>query len=192
MPILVAGLVLFLGPHSIHLLAPDWRGRVVAKIGLLPWKGLYSLVAIAGFVLVIAGFGQARHAPQLLYVPPVWGRHLNALASLVALVLIAVACVPRARVKAWLGHPMLAGTAVWAAGHLLATGYLHDVVLFGAFLVWALADFVVSRRRDRGAGTVYPAGTLAGDAAAVAAAAVVWAAFAFVLHARLIGVHPLA
>jgi uncharacterized membrane protein len=192
MAILVLGLVIFLGTHSVHMLAPGWRERMIARIGLLPWKGLYSLASIIGLVLIIVGFGMARQAPVLLYVPPAWLKHLNALFTLIAFVLVAAAYVPRNHLKAKLGHPMLAGIKLWAAGHLLATGLLHDVVLFGAFLAWAAVDFAVSRRRDRKIGTVYPVGTLAGDAIAVVLGAVAWAIFAFLLHARLIGVNPFA
>ena len=163
---------------------------MVARIGLLPWKGLYSLVSIAGFVLIVIGFGMARANPHLLYVPPLWLRHLNALFTLVAFVLIAAAYVPRNHLKAKLGHPMLAGVKLWALGHLLATGFVHDVVLFGAFLAWAVANFMASRRRDRIAGTTYPRGTLAFDAIAVAAGVAAWAIFAFLLHLPLIGRNP--
>lgn len=192
MPILTLGLALFFAPHLVHMLAPRWRDRVVARIGLLPWKGLYSMVAGAGLVLAVIGFGMARANPHLLYVPPAWLRHLNALFTLVAFVLVSAAYVPRNHLKQWLGHPMLAGVKLWAIGHLLATGYIHDVVLFGAFLVWAVADFGISRQRDRTAGIVYPHGTLAFDAVAVAAGVAAWAIFAFVLHQRLIGVNPFA
>ena len=192
MPILILGLVIFLGAHSMHMLAPGFRERAVARIGLLPWKGLYSLVSIAGFVLIVIGFGTARAQPHLLYAPPLWLKHLNALFTLVAFVLIAAAYVPRNHLKAKIGHPMLAGVKLWAIGHLLAIGYLHDVVLFGAFLVWAVADFAVSRRRDRATGTVYPAGTARGDVLAVVIGVAAWAIFAFLLHVRLIGVSPFA
>ncbi|HKV65812.1 MAG TPA: NnrU family protein [Rhodanobacteraceae bacterium] len=190
MPILILGLILFLGAHSLHMLAPRLRDRMVARIGLWPWKGLYSLVSIAGFVLIVVGFGMARAQPHLLYLPPMWLKHLNALFTLLAFVLIAAAYVPRNHLKAKIGHPMLAGVKLWALGHLLAIGYMRDVVLFGAFLVWAVADFMVSRRRDRAAGTVYPAGTAMGDALAVAVGVAAWAIFAFLLHLRLIGVSP--
>lgn len=192
MPLLILGLVIFLGTHSVHMLAPGFRERVVARIGPMPWKGLYSVVSIAGFVLIVVGFGMARQAPVLLYAPPLWLKHLNALFTLVAFVLVAAAYVPRNHLKAKIGHPMLAGVKLWALGHLLAIGYLHDVVLFGAFLVWAVADFVVSRRRDRATGTVYPAGTARGDALVVVIGVAAWAIFAFLLHLRLIGVSPFA
>lgn len=190
MALLIVGLVLFLGVHSLPMLAPRFRERTVARIGLMPWKGLYSLVAIAGLVLVIAGFGLARRTPVLLYVPPSPLRHLNALFTLVAFVLIAAAYVPRNWIKARIGHPMLAGVAVWALGHLLATGFVHDVVLFGAFLAWAIADFAVSRRRDHAAGTRYASGTAIGAGVAVSAGVAIWAVFAFALHRPLIGVNP--
>jgi uncharacterized membrane protein len=190
MPILILGLVLFLGAHSVHMLAPGWRKRAIARIGFLPWKGLYSVVAIVGLALIVIGFGMARAQPHLLYVPPMWLKHLNALLTLLAFVLVAAAYVPRNHLKAKIGHPMLAGVKVWALGHLLATGFVHDVVLFGAFLVWAVTDFAASRRRDHVAGTVYPVGTLAGDALAVVAGVAAWAIFAFLLHQRLIGVNP--
>ncbi len=190
MPLLILGLVLFLGMHSVHMLAPGFRDRVVARIGLWPWKGLYSLVSIAGFVLIVIGFGMAHMDSHLLYAPPPWLKHLNALFTLIAFVLFAAAYVPRNHLKAKIGHPMLAGVKLWALGHLLAIGFERDVVLFGAFLVWAVADFAVSRGRDRAAGIVYPAGTAVGDVLAVVIGVAAWAIFAFLLHLRLIGVSP--
>lgn len=191
MAILIVGLVIFLGAHSVRIFADDWRTRQRSQIGEGAWKGLYSIVSIAGFVLIVWGFGQARQHPVPLYVPAVWLRHLNALFTLVAFVLIAAAYVPGNRLKAAIGHPMLAGVKVWAFGHLLATGMLHDVVLFGTFLVWAVVDFIVSRRRDRRLGVTYPAGTTAGDVITLAVGIGIWAVFAFWAHAYLIGVSPL-
>src|SRR3569832_90400 len=149
MRLLIVGLIVFLGLHSLRIVADGWRGRQVARFGEGPWKGVYSVISIAGFVLLIWGFGVARHEPVPLYAPPAALRHANALFTLVAFVLLAAAYVPRNHFKAALGHPMYAATTVWALGHLLAAGMLHDVLLFGAFLIWAGAGFAVSRRRDR-------------------------------------------
>lgn len=190
MPILVLGLVIFLGAHSVRIFAEGFRTRMVARIGLMPWKAVYALVSIIGFVLIVIGFGLARHAPVLLYAPPLALKHLNALFVLVALVLFFASHAPPSHFKAWLHHPMAAGVAVWAAGHLMATGFLHDVVLFGAFLVWAVADFLAGRRRDRVENTHYAAGTAKGDIGAVVIGVIVWALFAFWLHGLLIGVNP--
>jgi uncharacterized membrane protein len=188
---LVLGLVLFLGMHSVRIVADGWRSRQITRWGANGWKGIYTVVSLVGFALIVWGFSRARLHPQLLYVPPAWLKHLNALLTLAAFVLIAAAYVPRNHFKSSLGHPMLAGVKLWAFGHLLASGFLHDVVLFGAFLLWAIADFATCRRRDRTTGTTYPAGTLAGDLMTVVAGIVAWALFAFWLHAWLIGVRPL-
>jgi len=190
MGLLIAGLFVFLGLHSLRMVAGDWRARQMARLGEGPWKAIYSLLSIAGFMLLIWGFGEARQHPHVLYVPPMGLRHANALFTLVAFVLVAAAYVPRNHLKAKLGHPMYAGIKIWALGHLLATGMLHDVVLFGAFLIWAIAGFSISRRRDRKAAVAYPAGTIAGDLLALAIGTALWAAFAFWLHAKWIGVAP--
>ncbi|WP_426662256.1 NnrU family protein [Rhodanobacter aciditrophus] len=191
MPVLILGLVLFLGVHSLRIFADDWRKRQIARLGLKPWKGLYSLLAIAGFVLICWGFALARHHPVLLYAPPLWLVRLNALFTLVAFVLFAAARVPHNGIKARLHHPQVLAVKLWAFGHLLAAGMLHDVVLFGAFLLWAVVLFAASNRRDRREGTVYPPGTTKGTAIAVVAGVAAWALFAFWLHALLIGVKPL-
>lgn len=191
MAVLILGLLMFLGVHSLRMLAPAWRDRQRARLGELRWKGLYALVSIVGFALLVWGFALARQHPLVLYVPPLWLRHLNGLFTLVAFVLLAAAYVPRNHLKARLGHPMVLGVTIWAFGHLLAAGMLHDVVLFGAFLLWAAALFIVSRRRDRGAGVAYPRGTLVGDVLAAGIGVVAWAAFAFALHRWLIGVDPM-
>ena len=190
MLVLIIGLALFLGMHSVRMFADSWRARAIDRLGAGPWKGLYALVSLAGFVLIVWGFGDARQRPVPLYTPPLALRHLNALFTLAAFVLVAAAYVPRNHLKSSIGHPMLAGVKAWAFGHLLATGMLRDVVLFGAFLLWAIADFVVARRRDRRLGTVYPAGTAAGDTITVVLGLAAWAAFAFWLHLRWIGVNP--
>lgn len=192
MPVLILGLVLFLGMHSLRIFADGWRTRQVARLGLKRWKALYALVAIVGFVLICWGFGLARQHPVPLYVPPLWLRHLNALFTLVAFVLFVAARVPRNVFKARLHHPQVLAVKMWAFGHLLATGMLHDVLLFGAFLLWAVVLFIASRRRDRAAGTVYPAGTLRGNVLTVAIGVAAWAAFALWLHLWLIGVDPMA
>ncbi|MEO9078581.1 MAG: NnrU family protein [Rhodanobacter sp.] len=192
MTLLIVGLLIFLGVHSLRVFADDWRNRQRLRLGEMAWKGLFALVSLIAFVLICWGFGLARQQPVLLYVPPVALRHLNALFTLLAFGLVAAAYVPRNHLKAKFGHPMLLGVKSWAFGHLLATGMLRDVVLFGAFLLWAMILFIVSRRRDRRNGTVYPAGTLGGDAVVIVAGVAAWIVFAFWLHLWLIGVKPMA
>jgi uncharacterized membrane protein len=188
---LVIGLVLFLGVHSVRIVADRWRTSMIASVGERTWKGVYTLVSIAGLVLIVVGFGMARQSPHAMWGEPAAGlRHLNDFLTLVAFVLLAAARVPRNQIKAKVHHPMVAGVAFWALGHLLANNMIRDVVLFGAFLAWALVDYWSSWKRDAMAGTVYPPGNVAGTAIAVVAGIVVWAVFAFLLHGPLIGVRP--
>ncbi len=189
---MIVGLIVFLGAHSARIVAEGWRSRTIARIGANAWKGLYSLVSIAGFVLICIGYGQARLESGFLYDPPPFMRHVAGLLVLLAFVLVAAAYVPGNRIKAAVGHPMLAGVKLWAFAHLLSNGRTAGVILFGAFLAWAIADFIAARRRDRAAGTIYAPGNFMPTLMVVVAGAAVWAAFAFGLHRVLIGVAPFA
>lgn len=188
---LVLGLVVFLGVHSVRIVADDWRTQTRARMGEGAWKGLYSLASAVGLALVVWGYGLARQQPVALWVPPVGMRHAAALLTLLAFLLLAAAYVPRNAIKARLHHPMVLGVKVWALAHLLSNGNLADVVLFGAFLLWAVLSFRAARQRDRVQGTVYAPGTAAGTIATVVVGGVAWAAFALWGHAWLIGVAPL-
>ena len=187
---LIAGLVLFLGVHSVRVFANDWRNQTLARMGEKPFKGVYSLLSLTGFVLLVWGYGQARQQGVMLWNPPTATRHLAALLTLVSFVLLAAAYVPGNQIKAKLHHPMVLGTKVWAFAHLLANGSLADTVLFGSFLLWAVVLFAASRKRDRREQIVYPAGTAGMTAVTVAVGFAAWAVFAFWLHRVLIGVSP--
>jgi uncharacterized membrane protein len=190
MTLLLLGLALFLGVHSTRIVADGWRTATIARVGEKPWKGIYSLLSIAGFALLVIGYGAARQSPVVLFAPPVWTRHLSALLTIPAFVLLAAAYVPGNAIKRAVGHPMIAGVKIWALAHLIANGTLADVLLFGTFLAWAVLGFIAARRRDRAAGTTYPAGPGSRTAIAVAVGLVAWAVFAFALHRPLIGVAP--
>jgi uncharacterized membrane protein len=190
MTYLLLGLVVFLGAHSVRVVADGWRTARIAAMGEGPWKLVYSLVSIVGFVLIVYGYGQARLAPLVVYAPPVWTKHLAALLTLPAFILVAAAYVKGTRIKARVGHPMVLGVKLWAFAHLIANGMLADVVLFGSLLVWSVLDYIASRRRDRAAGTVYPVGPMSRDLIAIGAGGLAWAIFGFVLHGPLIGVRP--
>lgn len=190
MEMLMLGLLMFLGVHSVRVVAGGWRGHMVEMLGERGYKGLYSLVSAVGLGLVVWGFGLARQQPVVLWQPPTGLRHLAALLMLGAFVLLLAAYVPRNHLKARIGHPMLAGVKLWALAHLLANGTLADVALFGSFLIWAVLVFVASRRRDRASGQAYPVGTPRGTALTLGAGVLAWAVFGFGLHGWLIGVRP--
>ena len=140
--------------------------------------------------MIVWGYGQARLDPVVVWTPPAWTRHVTSLLVLPSFVLLVAGNMRGTKMKAALGHPMVLGTKLWAFAHLLSNGMLADVVLFGSFLAWAIADFASARRRDRAAGTVYPPGSIARDMIAVTIGIAAWAAFGLWLHGPLIGTRP--
>lgn len=184
---LLLGLIFFLGAHSVRVVADDWRARQVARLGLGVWKGVYSIVSMAGFGLIVWGYGLTRGQTEL-WLPPLWLRHMSALLMLVSFVLFAAAYVPRNRLKAAIGHPMVAGTKVWALAHLLTNGRPGDALLFGSFLIWSVLVFRAARVRDRASVVSKSADSYASDIATLVAGVAVWAVFARYLHTWLIGV----
>ena len=190
MTILLVGLALFLGIHSVRIFAEGLRTSGIQSMGPLGWKAVYSVVAIAGFVLIVIGYGLTREAPVDLWNPPRWTRHLAALLTLPVFVLVAAAYIPGSHIRAALKHPMILGAKAWALAHLLSNGRLGDVVLFGAFLAWAILDYRAARLRDKRDGTTYPAKGVVRDVVVVVVGLAAWAVFAMSLHGTLIGVRP--
>ena len=188
MTALIAGLLLFLGVHSVRIVADDFRSAQMARLGPNGWKGLYSAASIAGIALIVWGYGMARQQPVVLWATPTVMAHGAALLTLVSFVLLAAAYVPGNGIKARLHHPMVLGVKVWAFAHLIANNTLADLLLFGSFLLWAALSFRAARARDRAAATTYAAGSLPRTAATVAIGVAAWAGFAFWGHQALIGV----
>lgn len=187
MTALLIGLLGFLGIHSIRIVAPRWREARIAAMGELAWKGVYGLLSIAFFILLVWGYGQARQHTQLLWLPPIALRHVGSLLIAIAFVLVVAAYVPRNAIRAKLGHPMILGIKTWAVAHLLMSGWLHSVILFAAFLIWAILDFRSARRRPKTpAGPVSMPMTLLTVVLGLGLTAV----FALYLHGPLIGVAP--
>lgn len=192
MAALVLGLVLFLGLHSTRIFAEGWRTQTMESFGEKEYKLLYSVLSIAGFALVVWGYGLARHDPVILWnQPPVWTRHLASLLTLAAFVLLVAAYVPGNAIKAKLRHPMILGVKVWALAHLVSNNTLADLVLFGSFLVWAVLDYRAARRRERTLATVMTQGPMSRTILTVVVGVVAWALFAMWAHRVLIGVSPL-
>jgi uncharacterized membrane protein len=190
MAILVAGLFIFFAVHSVRIFAEGWRAERIRRMGPGAWKGVYSVVSIVGFVLIVWGYGLARQDSVVLWSPPAWTYHATSILTLPAFILLAAAYIPGTRMKAVLGHPMLVGTKIWAFAHLISNGRLADVLLFGSFLVWAVLAFKAARTRDRSSGTTYPARGVSRDLIAVTVGAVLWVAFGLYLHGPLIGTRP--
>ena len=199
MALLILGLVLFLGAHSTRIFAENWRQAVLERLGDKAYKGVYTLVSLVGFGLLIYGFDQVRWESPALWTPPLWVKHVAALLMLLSLVLLACAHAPRNAIKAKLHHPMVLSVKVWALAHLLANPRVADLVLFGAFLLWSVLNFRAARKRDRlaaaageAAGTlVVPEVSMAATWRAIGIGVVVWSILLSHGHVWLFGVSPL-
>lgn len=187
--ILILGLIVFLGVHSIGFLSPRLSNQMHARFGEHGWKGLYSIIALVGLLLIIFGYGAARQAPAIAYVPPAGLRHLTHLLMLPVFILLFATYFP-GRIKAGVRHPMLWATILWAVAHLLSNGSWADALLFGGFLIWALADLISMASRPAKSIPTAPAGRF-NDIISVVGGLLVYGAFAGFLHRWLFGVAPM-
>jgi len=186
MAILITGLALFFAAHSISIANEGWRDRIVERIGVWQWKGIYSLVSIGGFVLICWGYGIARQEPMMLYTSPAWMRHVTMLAMVVVFPLFLAANLP-GRIKSAAKQPLLAATKIWAFSHLLVNGSLADVLLFGSFLTWAVVDRISMKGRTQRPIASAPASAI-NDPVAVVVGLIIFGGFVIWGHDALIGV----
>lgn len=188
MLMLVAGLVLFLGVHCLPMFS-ERRAALQGKLGAMGYRGMFSLVSAVGFVLIVYGYGQAwDEGPIFIYEPPYWLRHVTMLFMIPVFIFLVAAYVP-CRIKKALKHPMLVAIKLWAFAHLLANGDLASVLLFGSFLVWAVADRIsVKRRTAADAQSVVSVPGRYSDIFVILVGLGLYALFAWKLHELLIGV----
>lgn len=191
MSYLILGLMIFLGAHSVRIVADDWRTRTRSRIGELAWRGLFSATSMIGLSLLIWGFGLSREQPVQLWNPPLAMRHTALLLTLLSFVFISATYVPNNAIKGRLHHPLVLAVLLWSAAHLMANGNLAHTVLFGSFLLWSILSFTAARRRDRVARTAYPGGQTGSTALAILLGLCGWGIFNYWLHGLLIGVRPL-
>jgi uncharacterized membrane protein len=190
MTILIIGLLIFLGIHSSRIFAETARQKFIAQRGENAWKGVYTVVSVIGLGLIIWGYSLARQQPIVLWNPPAATRHIAALLTLLAFILVASTYFKQSWMRVRFQHPMVLGVKVWALSHLLSNGTLADVLLFGGFLVWAVLCFIGSKKRDRLLKTQYPASQAKATILAVVAGVIGWLVMAMWLHGLLIGVKP--
>jgi len=185
---LIIGLALFLGVHSVRMVAPAYRDQFIDQRGEKPWKGIYSVIAVIGLVVLIWGYGQARMDAPILYVPPVWTRHIALLLMWPALIIFIASALPAGKIKAAVKHPMILGVKIWALAHLLANGDLASVLLFGSFLVWAVGNRIACKRRGD---PRYDNPVIRNDIIAAISGSLFWIWFIIQGHRLLFGVSPI-
>lgn len=193
MILLCIGLILFIGIHSVRIVSEDFRTQFIQKRGEGAWKGVYTVISLVGFGLLIYGYGLTRLEPTYIWNPPIVTRHIASLLMLFSFVLLAAAYVPNNAIKARLRHPMTMAVKIWAFSHLIANGRLGDILLFGTFLAWAVLTIISCKKRDRLAGITNDGASNTSTMATVSTVAVglvAYCVFAIWLHVRLIGVSP--
>lgn len=187
---LILGLVTFFGVHLISMLALDWRNRVAERLGTRVWQGIYSVVALIGFYLIVSGYGAARASAALVYTTPQELRYVAAVLMLPFFPL-ALASVFSGRIRTRVQHPLLLSAMLWAVAHLLTNGSAADLLLFGTSLIWAIAVRRSLAQRPARRMIALPASPT-NDVIAVVGGLALYVAFVLWLHVRWIGVPALA
>jgi uncharacterized membrane protein len=191
MALFLIGLVIFLGSHSCRIFAESWRNNMIDRIGEVKWKGLYTIISLIGFIIMVIGYGQARQNTVVLWQPNIALIYIALALNLVAFIFLAGSSPSNNAIRLKLKHPMILGVKVWALAHLLSNGTLVNLILFGAFLIWAVLDFRSARKRP----IHIPEKAIVSTKATVITIAfgvILWIIFIFGLHQYLIGVSPLA
>jgi uncharacterized membrane protein len=165
---LVAGLVLFFAVHVFSTLRGA-RLRLVQAMGEMPYKGLYSLISLAGFVLIVVGMGKAASTP--LWAPPEWGRYAAVWFMPFAFISLAASFIP-GNFRRITAHPMLWGVTLWSLLHLLANGDLAGLLLFGSFGLYSV--HAMSSQNARGVQPANRKWPIVNDVATVAAGLVAY------------------
>lgn len=188
MTLLIVGIIVFLGIHTLPT-NPGLREALVGRLGETGYKVLFSLLSVAGFVLLVYCFA---HAPLIpVWSPPAWTRWVAVVLMLPAFIFLVAAYVP-GQIKAKLKHPFLVAIKTWALAHLIANGDLASIVLFGAFLAYAVYDRITLKRRQPTSLIGVPGtGGARNDLIAVVLGLVFYVLFLVWLHPLLIGTAPL-
>jgi uncharacterized membrane protein len=187
----ILGLVIFLGAH-VFVTMRDRRAALVAKIGSLPYRGLFSLVSIVGILLIAYGFASYRAAGFItVWNPPAWTRHIVVVLMWPASIMVTAAYI-RGNIARVLKHPMLVGIKTWAFAHLCANGDLGGMILFGSVLAWAVYDRITLKRRSDPGAPPIPDGGSKNDIIAVVVGTIIYLALGFVFHPVVIGVPAFA
>ena len=181
MVLLIVGLVLFFAVHVFSSVRGA-RQKLIARIGEGPYKGLYSIVSVAGFALIVVGMMKVR--PVELWTPPEWGRYAAIWFMPFAFISLIAAYVP-GNIKRMTAHPMLWGVTLWALLHLLANGDLAGLLLFGSFGLYSV--HAMSSQSARGAKPATQRRPVIYDVATIAVGLLVyWLLLRY--HGKLFGV----
>jgi uncharacterized membrane protein len=174
-----AGLALFFALHVFPFF-DGARSAVVARIGVAPYRGIYSVVALTGLFLIVLGYDSGGNVH---YAPIMEVRLAAPFVMLIAFTLFVASVMP-GKLREIVRHPLTIAIALWAGLHALMNPDTHSLFLFGAFFVYAIASALSSEQRKKAA---YSGGSMKYDGAAVMIG-VILAAVVYRFHGAISGV----
>lgn len=167
---LVAATLFFLATH-LGIASTGLRGRLIGRIGEPAYRGLFSLLALAGIVWMVMAYRAADYVS--LWNAGRVGRYL-AFAMIAAAFYFAVAGLTTpnpslARAAATLQrerpargvfkitrHPLMWGVGFWALAHLIVSGHLAGLIFFGGLGMLAiLGSYLLDLRKGREGGQAW-------------------------------------
>ncbi|OCP17265.1 MULTISPECIES: NnrU family protein [unclassified Ensifer] len=192
MALLILGIVIFLGIHLVRSFAPGLRASVISSNGTGAWHAIHGICALVGLGLIAYGFDQARATTGMLYTPPVFFAHIALTLMLIASICLVAAYLPPGKIRAVTKHPAILAIKIWALAHLLANGETSSVLLFGAFLAWAVILRISMKKRWRAGEITYPAFvSYRYDLIALVLGLALYGMIVWKLHELVIGVSPM-
>lgn len=182
MDILLLGLAIFFGVHLVPSFV-GFRIKLISKLGMARYMGLYSIIALIGLVIIIYGMSIAEYKP--IWEPPTWNRTIVLPVMLLVFYLFAAADM-KSNIKRFIRHPMLLGVLLWSSVHLLANADLASITLFSFFAVFSLVGMVSANLRGALVQTEkYP---IKKDVVSLIAGLFAYVIFILFVHPYLIGV----
>lgn len=192
MTLLVIGLALFIGFHSIRIVSPAGRLALIERFGDKGWKALHSIVSLVALVLLVYGFGEARSDTPVLWYPPIWTRHIALTLMIPAVICLVASALPAGWIRTKTKFPLVLAVKIWALAHLIANGELSSILLFATFLAWGVVLRIALKRAVARGEVTYPVFVSARyDVISIIVGLALWAAMILGLHEWLIGVPPL-
>jgi uncharacterized membrane protein len=184
--ILIIGLVVFIGSH-VFVTRREARAALIARMGEMPYKGLFALVSVVGIALIAWGFARYRAEGWIqVWSPPAFMRHVTVALVWPAIIIATAAYIP-GDIKRTLKHPLLVGTKLWALAHLLSNGDLGGIILFGSIIAWAGYDRITLKRRSDPGGLKIPVGGRRNDIIAIVVGTILYLALGLWFHPKVIG-----
>jgi uncharacterized membrane protein len=138
-----SGIVIFFGIHLVPLVG-KLRILLKDKLGEGPYMGLFSLVALAGILLIIFGYeSNSNFLYSIDGTTYIYSKYI----MFFSLTLFIAANMPT-YIKKYTKHPMSLGIIIWTVLHLMVNPDTASVILFGSFLAYSCVSVIVAELRD--------------------------------------------